>query len=93
MDSVPFANIEYAPAWYHKYFPGFYNIECHNILADYSQHPDKYSTQDKGVEEEKEIRPCVNESNEHVNIRNVKLVTKQKLFENVVFFEHKCMYS
>ena len=28
-----FGNIEYTPAWYHKHFPGFYNIQCYKILA------------------------------------------------------------
>ena len=73
MDSEPFGNIEYTPAWYYKHFPGFYNIECYNILADYSNHPEKYVTDDGGVEEEKTDEPCDNsaeddnETDERVN--------------------------
>ena len=58
MDAETFSSIENAPAWYYKHFPGFYNIECYNILADYSNHPDKYSTCNDGVEEEKQHYGC-----------------------------------
>ena len=30
----PFSTIDYTPAWYYRHFPGFYNVECYNILAD-----------------------------------------------------------
>ena len=58
MDTEPFASIEYTPAWYSKHFPGFYNIECYNILADYSKNPEKYATFDDGVEEQKQKDVC-----------------------------------
>jgi hypothetical protein len=32
-----FSNIMYTPAWYYKQFPGFYNVECYKILANWSQ--------------------------------------------------------
>ena len=69
MDSEPFGNVEYTPAWYYKHFPGFYNIECYNILADYSNHPEKYATDDGGVEEEKTDNNAEddNETDERVN--------------------------
>ena len=76
MDLETFASIEYTPAWYYKNFPGFYNVECYNILADYSQHPEKYVKDDEGVEETKSIEENENtfiveqhndEPNEHVN--------------------------
>ena len=61
MDLETFATIEYTPAWYYKNFPGFYNVECYNILADYSQHPEKYSKlEDEGVEESKSNEDCSN---------------------------------
>ena len=47
-----YSTIEYTPGWYYKHFPGFYNIECYKILADYSQNPDKYQIEE-GVEEQK----------------------------------------
>lgn len=30
-----FANIPYTPAWYYKRFPGFFNVECYKILAEW----------------------------------------------------------
>jgi hypothetical protein len=30
-----FANIKYTPAWYYQQFPGFYNVECYKILANW----------------------------------------------------------
>ena len=73
-----FASIEYTPAWYYRHFPGFefYNVECYNILADYSQHPEKYTKDNKGVKETKNIEEsehaitseeCNDEADEHVN--------------------------
>ena len=71
-----FATIEYTPAWYYRHFPGFYNVECYNILANYSQYPEKYTTNDKGVEESKNIEESEHfitseesndEADEHVN--------------------------
>ena len=71
-----FANIEYTPAWYYRHFPGFYNVECYNILADYSQHPKKYTKDDEGVEETQNVKESEHfitleesndEANEHVN--------------------------
>ena len=65
-----FATIEYTPAWYYKHFPGFYNVECYNILADYSQHPEKYTKDDEGVEENENtftLEKRHDEANEHVN--------------------------
>jgi hypothetical protein len=76
MEDLVFQNIEYTPAWYYKHFPGFYNVECYNILADYSQHPEKYTKDGEGVEETKSIEEHENtftleesndETNEHVN--------------------------
>jgi len=78
MEEIAFQNIEYTPAWYYTNFPGFYNVECYNILADYSQHPEKYmKEQDEGVEETKINEDSSNvctsaesnddEADEHVN--------------------------
>lgn len=34
MDSLfAFGNIPYTPAWYYKQFPGFYNVQCYEILS------------------------------------------------------------
>ena len=75
MDTEPFATIEYTPAWYYKHFPGFYNVECYNILADYSSNPEKYtSVVQEGVEEQKNDT-CIKEEStddEHVN-KKVKI--------------------
>ena len=61
MEDLAFQNIEYTPAWYYRHFPGFYYVESYNILADYSQHPEKYTKDDdEGVEETKNI-----EASEH----------------------------
>jgi hypothetical protein len=32
-DLYSFDKIVGTPAWYYKKFPGFYNVECYNILA------------------------------------------------------------
>ena len=86
MDLETFATIEYTPAWYYKQFPGFYNVECYNILADYSQHPEKYA-KDEGVEETKSIEENENtviieqktdEPNEHVN-KKCKISNEQTI--------------
>ena len=53
MDSELFANIEYTAAWYYKHFPGFYNMECYNILANSSQNPQKYVVDDKGLKKKR----------------------------------------
>ena len=31
----PYSNIGYTPAWYWKRFPGFLNVECYRILANW----------------------------------------------------------
>ena len=73
-----FATIEYTPVWYYRHFPGFYNVECYNIFADYSQHPEKYTKDDEGVEETKNIEESehvitseesIDEADEHVNMK------------------------
>ena len=86
MDLETFASIEYTPAWYYKHFPGFYNIESYNILADYSEHPEKYVTYEQGVEETKNDEQFHNvlnetehdddESDEHVN-KKCKICNEQ----------------
>ena len=30
-----FSNIPYTPAWYYKRYPGFFNVECYKILAQW----------------------------------------------------------
>jgi hypothetical protein len=30
-----FSNIHYTPAWYYQKFPGFFNVECYRILANW----------------------------------------------------------
>ena len=32
-----FDNIRCTPAWYYKEFPGFYNVECYRILANWKE--------------------------------------------------------
>ena len=85
MEDLPFQNIEYTPAWYYKQFPGFYNIECYNILADYSEHPEKYVTHEEGVIETKNDELFQNmcnksehddEGDEHVN-KKCKICNEQ----------------
>ena len=53
MELELYSTIEYTPGWYYRNFPGFYNIDCYKILADYSHNPGKY-TLVSGVEESKE---------------------------------------
>jgi hypothetical protein len=58
-----FDNIRYTPAWYYKNYPGFYNVECYRILAnwehgirvDEEKEQDQMDTLDEGVEESKEV--------------------------------------
>ena len=30
-----YSNIQYTPAWYWQKFPGFFNVECYTILANW----------------------------------------------------------
>ena len=53
MELELYSNIEYTAGWYYQNYPGFYNIECYKILADYSHNPSKYVSE-SGVEESKE---------------------------------------
>ena len=53
MELELYSTIEYTAGWYYRNFPGFYNIECYKILADYSHNPSKY-IRESGVEESKE---------------------------------------
>ena len=86
MEDLLFQNIEYTAAWYYKQFPGFYNIECYNILADYSEHPERYVTNKEGVEESKnedrfdkglnETTRNDDEADEHVN-KKCKICNEQ----------------
>ena len=87
MDLETFATIEYTPAWYYKQFPGFYNVECYNILADYSQHPEKYMKVDEEVKETKNTEGNElfvtshennDEANEHVN-KKCKISNKEEV--------------
>jgi hypothetical protein len=32
-----FGNIPHTPAWYYKQFPGFYNVQCYDILANWEK--------------------------------------------------------
>ena len=52
MELELYLNIEYTAGWYYWNFPGFYNINCFKILADFSQHPSTYRTE--GAEESNE---------------------------------------
>ena len=53
MELELYSTIEYTAGWYYRNFPGFYNIECYKILADYSHNPNKYISEN-GVGESKE---------------------------------------
>ena len=53
MELELYSTIEYTPGWYYRNFPGFYNIDCYKILANYSHNPSKYVSE-SGVEESKE---------------------------------------
>ena len=54
-----FSNIPYTPAWYYKRFPGFFNVECYRILAQWdggvpSLKEEPISTEDVVLEDVKE---------------------------------------
>jgi hypothetical protein len=56
-----FRNIPLTPAWYYARFPGFYNVECYKILANWQggvrtdeQIEEDMKLCNEGVEEEKE---------------------------------------
>ena len=51
MELKLYSTIEYTVGWYYWSYPGFYNIECYKILADYSQNTTKYTL--RCVEESK----------------------------------------
>ena len=53
MELELYSTIEYTAGWYYQHYPGFYNIDCYKILADYLHNPDKYSLVG-GVEESKD---------------------------------------
>jgi hypothetical protein len=53
-----FKNIPLTPAWYYDRFPGFYNVECYKILANWtggvrSEEQVEEDMKLEGVEEEK----------------------------------------
>ena len=66
-----FSNIMYTPAWYYQRFPGFYNVECYKILANWKEGvrtEEQYledlllDPTDEGVEEMKECEPLIPEN-------------------------------
>ena len=68
MELELYSTIEYTAGWYYRNFPGFYNIECYKILADYSHNPNKYILED-GIEESKEPQEDDNDEQVHKKIR------------------------
>jgi len=54
MELELYSTIEYTAGWYYRNFPGFCNIDCYKILADYSHNPSKYILE-SGVEESKGV--------------------------------------
>ena len=66
MELELYSTIEYTAGWYYRNFPGFYNIDCYKILADYSHNPSKY-TLECGVEECKEEQEQEDNSDERVH--------------------------
>jgi hypothetical protein len=49
--------------WYHKHWPKFYNEACYRVLEDFSNNPEKYRSQDDGVEETKQTDPSLENKN------------------------------
>ena len=68
MELELYSTIEYTAGWYYQNYPGFYNIECYKILADYSHNPNKYVLVD-GVEESKEEQEDNHNEQVHKKIR------------------------
>ena len=68
MELELYSTIEYTAGWYYRNFPGFYNIDCYKILADYSHNPSKYILE-SGVEESKgvEDQDSTDEEQERTN--------------------------
>ena len=54
MELELYSTIKYTAGWYYRNYPGFYNIDCYKILADYSHNPSKYILE-SGVEESKGV--------------------------------------
>ena len=50
-----YSNIHYTPAWYWQRFPGFFNVECYRILANW-----EHSVPDD-EEEQRTPLPSMNE--------------------------------
>ena len=69
MELELYSNIEYTAGWYYRNLPGFYNIDCYKILADYSENPNKYRL-DGGEEESKEQEEEVEHSNKKIRLDN-----------------------
>lgn len=54
-----FSNIPYTPAWYYRRFPGFFNVECYKILAQWeggvpAREEETISTEDIVIEDVRE---------------------------------------
>ena len=66
MELELYSTIEYTPGWYYTRFPGFYNVECYKILADYSLNSEIYT----GVEESKEseLEECTEPSMKKIRV-------------------------
>ena len=83
MELELYSTIEYTAGWYYRNFPGFYNIDCYKILADYSHNPSKYIV-DGGVEESKE-------QGEHTEERITKKIRLDDNNHNGLQSEYGCI--
>ena len=54
-----YSRIPYTPGWYYTKFPGFWNVDCYKVFADYSLHPDKYVKQDQPNSQEVCVDVCM----------------------------------
>ena len=84
MELELYSTIEYTAGWYYRNFPGFYNIDCYKILADYSHNPSKY-TLEGGVEENKE------QEEEHIEEHITKKIILDDNNHNGIQSEYECI--
>ena len=84
-----YSNIEYTAAWYYRNFPGFYNIDCYKILADFSQNPYKHKI-DSRVEESKHTEEEQEPREEERQNKKIRLDNRNK---NGLWSKHRCFYT
>jgi len=75
-DLYCFDTIPGTPAWYYKRFPGFYNIQCYKILAQWEAGVQTDEQFNEDQEENKENSPPLNKK------RSIESEEQESLVDN-----------